>query len=257
MSGDEEGRVVSGLRCRFREDAEEFIDQPKTSVDDIRDSVRDQALVNRWLGGANATKAHALPLFKESSSDPVRILDIACGGGDMSRWIVNETRSLAKPVEVTALDLNENVIKCARQMSVDYPEIVFVHGDALNPPFECKKFDIVILSTFLHHLTPDKVVAVLQVARNLSRGAVIAADLVRSPLAYLAIHIIAKLARFNPISAHDGAVSVCRAYTPKELTELAHQAGLEPSRIYRHMFYRMTLVYLNNNTNLKVESGDE
>jgi 2-polyprenyl-3-methyl-5-hydroxy-6-metoxy-1,4-benzoquinol methylase len=231
------------MLCRQRVDVEEYIDSPETSLDDIRGTLRDQAIVNRWLGGANATLAHVLPLLETSTSDPIRILDAACGGGDLSRRIVDEARELAKRVNVTALDLNAKAIECARQASVDYPEISFVHGDALHPPFEPAAFDVVILATFLHHLPPDAVVTVLRAARNLSRGTIVAADLVRSPFAYLGIHVFAGLARFNTISAHDGAVSVCRAYTPTELAKLARQAGLEDSKIYRHRFYRMTLVH--------------
>jgi len=231
------------LPCRQRVDAGEYIDRPDTSLDDIRDTLRDQAVVNRLLGGADATLSHVLPLLRSSGSDPIRILDAACGGGDLSRRIVDEARRLESRVEVTGLDLNVKVIECARQASDNYPEISFVHGDALRPPFEPGEFDVVILATFLHHLPPNEVIAALRVARDLSRGIVIAADLVRSPWAYLGIHLVAKLARFNPISAHDGAVSVRRAYTPTELASFAHQAGLEPSRVYRHRFYRMTLVY--------------
>lgn len=231
------------LPCRERVDVEEFIDRPETSIQDIRDTLRDQAVVNRWLGGAEATLAHVVPLLRSSAANPIRILDAACGGADVSRAIVDRARKLSKPIEVVALDLNEKTLECARQLSPDYPEITFVHADALHPPFEPGEFDIVVLATFMHHLPPERVVDAMRVARQLSRNAVIVADLVRSPLAYLGIHLFAWLARFNPISAHDGAVSVCRAYVPQELSEFARQAGLEPSRIYRHKFYRMTLVY--------------
>jgi len=243
MPGDEEGRGVKGLPCKHREDAEEFIDQPETSVDDIRDTERDQAKVNRLLGGANATLLHAIPVLAACSSNPVRILDAACGGGDLSRRLVDKSRKLNKSVEVTALDINEKAIACALESSHAYPEITYIQGNLLHPPFDPGEFDIVILSTVLHHLARDKVVTALQVARSLCRGTVIAADLVRSTWAYFGIHIFAKLAFFNPISEHDGAISVCRAYTPIEFSEFAHLAGLEPSRIYRHRFFRMTLVY--------------
>jgi SAM-dependent methyltransferase len=243
MSCNETRRVLRALPCRQRVDVEEYIDRPETSVDDIRDTLRDQALVNRWLGGADATLLHVLPLLKTLSADPIRILDAACGGADVSRRIVDAARKLGKRVSITGLDLNEKALDCAREACQDYPEITLTHADALHPPFEPGEFDIVILATFLHHLPPDKVVEALRVAKRLSRTTVIAADLVRSPLAYWGIHVFGRLARFKPISAHDGAVSVCRAYNPRQLVELAHEAGLEPSRIYRHKLCRMTLVY--------------
>lgn len=242
MSGYEASGLTA-LLCRERTDAEEFVDRPETSMDDIRDTLRDQAVANRWLGGARAALAHVLPMLKTCRSEPVRMLDAACGGADLSRAIASAARELGRSVCISALDLNENVIECARQASADYPEITFVCADALHPPFETGEFDIVILAAFLHHLSPDKAVSALHIAKSLSRGAVIAADLVRSPLAYWGIHVFAKLARFQPISAHDGAVSVRRAYTPADLAAFARQAGMEQSTVYRHMLCRMALVY--------------
>lgn len=231
------------LLCSKRVDIEEWIDRPETTVEEIRQSLLDQELVNRVLGGGEATWAHALPLLERAEADPVRVLDAACGGGDISRRIIDDARRLGRRIEVAALDLNEKTIACARQFSQGYPEMLFVVGDALRPPFADRTFDIVILATFLHHLSPDGVVHVLRAMGRLSRGHVIAADLVRSSLAHIGIRLFARFSGFGPVSVHDGAVSVCRAYTPAELAELAKRAGLRDRRIHRHRLYRMTLVY--------------
>lgn len=231
------------LPCRNRVDVEEWIDDPQISMEDIHATLRDQAIVNRWLGGGYATWVHALPLLSKCSSYPIRVLELACGGADLSRRIVDEARRLGKRIEVVALDLNKNALERARELSAAYPEISFTHGDALDPPFPPGEFDIVILATFLHHLPPQRVIEALQAAARMSRGDVIAADLVRSFIAYWGIKIFARLVKFNPVSAHDGMVSVCRAYTLSELADLAQQAGLSDWRLYRHKFYRMTLVY--------------
>lgn len=245
--------MLIALPCRRRVDAAEYIDEPDIPIEDIRDTLRDQAFVNRWLGGANAALAHVLPLLRTRPSEPVRILDLACGGGDLSRRIVDGARKMPRSLEVVALDLNENTVESARQASGGYPEINFQHGDALRPPFDHGTFDIVILATFLHHLSPDDVITVLKTAKDLSKEGVVASDLVRSPVAYLGIRALARLMRFSPISAHDGAVSVCRAYTPNELAHLARCAGMASGTIFRHSFYRMTLVYLHSR---EISPGD-
>lgn len=243
MPGDEEGRILMGLFCRTRVPGHELLDQPETSAEDIGGNLRDMAAINRWLGGADAVIAHAVPMLKACSSDPVRVLDVACGGGDLSRFIVDEARVLGKQVEVTALDISDKVLGWAGEMSSRYPEISFVRADALSLPFKSADFDLVILASFIHHLRPEQVITALQSARRVCRGHVIAADLVRSTMAYLDYCILSRLARFSPMTIHDGAVSIRAAYSPDELAELARHSGLEKWQLHRHRQYRMTLVY--------------
>jgi SAM-dependent methyltransferase len=226
-----------------RQDAEEWIDHPDTAPHDICETLRDQAWVNRWLGGANAVLSHARPVLRTCSANPIRVLDLACGGADISRWIADETRRLGKNVDIIALDRSESVLQYARGACSNYREISFVRADALAPPLASAGFDLVILATCLHHLQPGEAVSLLRIANELSRGTVVAADLVRSPLASGAFEVLARLFRFRPVSIHDGAISVRRSYTPPELATLARKAGLDNFSLYRHPFYRMALVY--------------
>ena len=226
-----------------RVDADEWVDDPALSLDDTLDTVREQAVVNRLLGGAHATLAHAIPLLRSCPSMPIRVLDAACGGGDLSRRLVDAARQNAKPITVIGLDLSPHVIAHARTLSDGYPEIEYRIGDALHPPFRQGAFDLVMLPTFIHHLQPEQVITLLQVARGLCKGTVIVADLVRSPWAYLGFWLFAHLMRFSRVTIHDGLVSVRRAYTPVELTELVQRAGLEHWTLTRHLISRMTLVY--------------
>jgi len=46
---------------------------------------------------------------------------------------------------------------------------------------------------------------------------------------------------FHPVTRHDGAMSVRRAYSPEELAGFASEAGLSEWRLDRHLFSRMTL----------------
>lgn len=233
-----------------RTEIEELIDQPDTPAADIYDTLRDQAWVNRWLGGAHATLAHVVPILRRHNRERVSVLDLACGGADVTREIVDTARSFKLHTEVVALDLNPKALHFAREISTDYPEITYLQGDVLNPPDLGYPFDIVVQSTFLHHLKPEDTVRSLQVAAGLSRGKVVVADLMRSPLAYLGFKIIARLARFNPVSAHDGSASVLKSYTPGELAELAKEARLRNCKIYFHRFFRIALV-------CDGEAGDE
>ncbi len=235
---------MSKLPCFGRVNAVELLDDPALSSADACTTMREQAVVNRWLGGAHATLAHALPLLLACTADPVRVLDAGCGGGDLSRRLVDAARRSGQRIEITALDLHKQVIACAREWSAEYPEIHCVIGDVLRPPFPPAAFDIVLLSTLLHHLPPEQIILLLRTARALCRGSVIAADLRRSPLSYAGFCAFARLMRFSPITLHDGLASLRRAYTPEELADLANRAGLRQWTLTRHWVSRMPLVYV-------------
>lgn len=228
---------------RSRISGDELIDQPETSTEDISDNLRDMALINKWFGGAKAVLVHILPLLRVCTSDPIRVLDAACGGGDISRRIVDEARKLGKLVDVIGLDLSAKVLDYAKRSSSDYPEITFIQADMLNPPYEAGNFDIVILTSVVHHLEPEEVITALQAARKISRGHVIAVDIVRSRLAHLGFCLITRILHFSPVTLHDGAISIYRAYTPSELNTFASRTGLSECKLHKHRFFRMALVY--------------
>jgi ubiquinone/menaquinone biosynthesis C-methylase UbiE len=226
-----------------RSNIQEIMDRPETSLNEIRSTLKDQAWINEKLGSGNATWVHAIPIMAKCDSDPVRILELACGGADISRHLVNKARELSKKVEVTCLDINEKALIVANRLSRDYPEISFVLSDVLGSPFRESEFDLVMMPMFLHHLTNDDVVEVLRTAGKISRGWVIVADLIRSPLAWTIIKGIAEIKEFHPVTKHDSALSVQRAFSYKELADIALKAEIKQWQIFRHGPFRMTLVY--------------
>ena len=74
----------------------------------------------------------------------------------------------------------------------------------------------------------------------MARRGVVVSDLERSAPAYVGARLMALVLR-NPLTAHDGPVSVLRAYTPPELLALARRAGLRDVRVRRGVPFRMTL----------------
>lgn len=228
---------------RWRVAGDELIDRTDTPVDALSVNLREQAAINRFCGGYAATLRHALPFLLAQSSAPLRVLEMGCGGADISRRLVDGMRRAGRAVTVVGLDHNPRVLACARAWGAGYPEIALVCADALHPPFPPGAFDLVLLPDVLHHLTTPDAVALLRLAGRLSRGLVVAADLVRSPGAAACFALLARLARFGRVTRSDGALSIRRAFTPPELAVLAAQARLPAWRITRHAFFRMALVY--------------
>jgi len=87
---------------------------------------------------------------------PVRTLDVACGTGFLTRHLRGE---------VVGLDQSERMLSVAREQA---PSAQFVHGDALELPFEDGTFDRVFTSYFYCHLEQDKRERFLTEARRVA-----------------------------------------------------------------------------------------
>ena len=70
----------------------------------------------------------------------------------------------------------------------------------------------------------------------------IVADLRRCIAGLLGAYLIANLLSHNPLTRHDAPMSVRRAYTARELEELARAAGWKNPQVRHTAFFRMLLI---------------
>jgi ubiquinone/menaquinone biosynthesis C-methylase UbiE len=225
-----------------RRNRPELMDQPEVPEAELATDLRNLAWINALLGGIAVVRAH-LPLRggKTASRSPLIVLDVATGGGDIPRWLF---RYGGERFCLLAGDLHPQMLALARRWSAGLP-IRFVRLDARCLPFRDHSVDVVLCSLMLHHLTEDDAVVTLRELARVTRHRLIVNDLRRSRVAYLLIWLITRFSR-NRLTRYDGPVSVERAFTPKELATLAREAELDATgrfRIYRHLYYRMALVY--------------
>jgi hypothetical protein len=90
----------------------------------------------------------------------------------------------------------------------------------------------------LHHFEGAGAVALLRGMAEIARHAVLINDLERHPLA----RSFVRWGPFSPVTRHDGALSVERAFHPAELEALARAAGFTRFRVRRHVPFRLSLV---------------
>lgn len=226
------------LITRHRAHMNELLDQPDASQEDIERSLSDLEWVNRWLGGTKVLLTHVLPVMEQSS----KILDVACGGGDVLRAVYKSGKQKGIEPYLVGVDVNPEILSSAIRRSQGYENISYVKANAMSLPFDDDSFDIVYSTTFLHHLEPTDIVVVLKELARTTLRRLVVTDLIRHDLALIGILILGSLL-FGRISRYDGQASVRKAYRPDELAELARQAGLSEARIYTHPFFRMALVY--------------
>lgn len=140
-----------------RSDLDEIIDNTDLSGDELVKTLDDLAKINRWLGGAKTVISAIESLLAEHDwSRPLEVVDLGCGSGDLPRAIARWCRKNNIPVSLTAVDLNKYIIRYAHSKSEDFPEIRFETMDVFSDDFKSRRFDIVVMSLFLHHFDNRK-----------------------------------------------------------------------------------------------------
>jgi len=188
----------------------EILDQ--LPPDQAQASLQDLVRINRRWGGHATLKR----MLKDSvrPEEAFSFLDIGAASGDMGARV----RQWYPGARVTSLDYVASHLAGAAS-----PKIV---GDAFHLPFRPTSFDFVFCSLFLHHFNGDEVVKLLRSFGEVARRAVLVIDLERHPVAYYFIAWSRPLFGWDPVTVHDGAISVEAAFLPRELEDLARRAGL-------------------------------
>ncbi len=220
------------------------------AIDDARlaRSLHQLRFVNRYLGGYSAALAE-LRRVRATCNGLIRILDLGCGIADYAEVIAQWASALHPPlaVEILATDANPATVAYAsRALDLRLPpairRLISVEvADARSLSFDDKDFDIVLASMFLHHFDNDDVVRIIGEMDRVARQGIVVNDLLRHPVAYYAISAITNVLPATPMVRHDGPLSVLRAFTPGELSDLARVAGLARFRLSRRWAYRLVL----------------
>lgn len=179
---------------------------------DVKQNLRDLRRINSWLGG-NAVLAGLLdPYLKTNPA--ATILDVGAASGATVAWLARRYPA----ARLIALDRAERLLKLGTGMRVA--------ADVMDWAIRPGSVDIVICTLFLHHFADDDICRMLASFERTARSAVIAVDLHRHFLARHFLPATRWLARWHPITVHDGMISVGAAFTPAELRALAPAATI-------------------------------
>lgn len=166
-----------------------------------------------------------------------RLLDVGFGHGDMLRAIAGWTRGRGISAELTGIDLNPRSAPVAIAASRQYPGISFRTGRA---EALASQPDFIISSLVAHHMAEDELVGFIQWMDKTARVGWLINDLHRHWLAWAGFRLLALIFRWHPIVAHDGAVSVRRAFTRADWQHLLARAGVQ-AEVRWHIPFRWTV----------------
>lgn len=223
----------------------ERMDEPDQDPAELGRSLVDLRQVNRWLGGYRVVLHHLGRLVARHPRAEYRVLDVATGSGDIPLKVAAWARSRGIRMRIVATDNHPVTLDFARRHTAGDADVRVEAADALHLPYEDGAFHFAVCSTALHHFDARAdLLRVLGEMHRVSRIGGVVNDLRRSRPAYVGARLLAMTFwRRHPVTAHDGPLSVRRAFTRAELADLARAAGLPGARAHRHEPFRVALTW--------------
>ena len=198
------------------------MDRPQPVSRELEIDLHNLRQLNRYFG-SYALVRHFLRRWIKRG-DALRVLDLATGSGDIPRLVAQHARHVGASVAVTAVDQQRATLEIARQLSRGFEQIEFVEAD-VRTFTSTEPFDFVLCSLALHHFSEDDAVAVLRRCRELSRRFVLVADLRRSWITTVGVHLLTALVFRESMTRVDARLSAARAFSFSEMSRLARLAG--------------------------------
>lgn len=226
---------------RQRSSELEHLDKGDYTPEEYEGCMVELRRVNRWLGDARALGRSVLPEIGRDGARAFSLLDVGAGTGELLREAATWARARGLKARLVGLELNERSAHGIREESRGFEEIEAVRGDALRLPFGDGAFDYVMCSLFTHHFRDDACVAVLREMSRVARRRVYVIDLHRHPVAYYFYTTVGHLFLHNRLVREDGALSILRGFSARELRRLAERAGLSRAKVERRFPYRLVL----------------
>lgn len=215
--------------------AQEQMDAPDLPAATYAAVLRDLSRVNRVTMAARPTLGFLGRIARQG--EPLRILDIGYGSGDMLRTIAKWSTRRGIRAELTGIDLNAHSAAVARAATPIEMGIEFLTGDYTD--LRDLEYDVILSSLVAHHMTHSELVRFLQFMDNQARRGWLVNDLMRHGFAYLGYPMLARVMRWHRIVREDGTLSIARSYRPPEWDPILDEAGITGARVFRAFPFRL------------------
>jgi SAM-dependent methyltransferase len=222
-----------------RELAAELMDDPRLEGDHHRHALRGLSRLNFLSGGARLFWPTIARLARQH--EPLRILDLATGAGDLPLGLWRRARRAGVEVEIHGVDVSPRAARFAQEQAgrAGAP-LRFEVLDVLSEPLP-SGFDVIVSSLFLHHVDEQQAVLLLRKMRRAASRFVLISDLDRSARGLALAYSAARLFTTSGVVRADAPRSVRAAFTFDEMRDLARRAELDGAELSRHWPFRLLL----------------
>lgn len=201
----------------------EWMDEP-CSYEDFRACLVDLGQVNQLSLGYRPTLDFLDRLIAAAKPrEPLRIVDVGSGGGDMLRHVEGWAKRRGVAVKLTGIDLNPHAARAATEMSGMTSAIEWIMGDAFA---HTAPVDVVLSSLFTHHLEEVEIVRFLAWSEAVAGRGWFVNDLCREGMPFRLFGVLAKAMRWHRFVQHDGPVSFRRSFREADWMRMIAAAGI-------------------------------
>jgi 2-polyprenyl-3-methyl-5-hydroxy-6-metoxy-1,4-benzoquinol methylase len=219
----------------------EIMDQPDLAAERHFEALHGLERINRWSGSARLLWRPILLLARKSLVQPLRLLDVATGSGDVPIRIWHNARHAGLELQVAGCDRSPRAVDYARRSArACQAGVHFFPWDVIQKGVP-GEYDIVTCSLFLHHLGEEQAIELVRAMAGAARHLLLINDLVRSRAGYVLAYLGTRVLSTSDIVHTDGPRSVQAAFTVEELLGLARRAGLAGTRVSNRWPCRMLL----------------
>jgi SAM-dependent methyltransferase len=203
------------------------MDRPDLDRDLHRRALRSLARLHRLSGTARALWRELEPFARAHRGRPLRVLDLATGGGDLPRALAERASRAGVPIAIDGCDVSPTAVREAlRQRPAPRGATLgFFELDLLREELP-QDYDVLMCTLFLHHLADADARRLLARMAAAARVGVIVQDLVRTATGMWLARVATSVLTRDPVTCIDGPLSVAAAFTIDEARELVSGAGL-------------------------------
>jgi 2-polyprenyl-3-methyl-5-hydroxy-6-metoxy-1,4-benzoquinol methylase len=210
-----------------RTEETEIMDDFALAGESLSEALDQIAKINKWLGGNKLTLKSVEKLIKNSSFlEPITIVDVGCGNGDMLRALANYGKKNKIKLNLIGIDANAFTIDYANKCSASYPYISYLCLDIFSDEFKTMKYDYLLCTLTLHHFNNQQISHLIDLFYKNATFGVVINDLHRSKIAYKLFQLVCIVFNLNEMSRQDGLTSILRGFKKQEL--LAFTESLNP-----------------------------
>ena len=224
----------------------ELMDQPNISAASFTDTLKGLHRVNIVTRSTRLMWPDLVAATRRQPNRPVRVLDVASGGGDVPIALWKRATRAGLKVELEGCDVSPIAVRYAGEAAAKAGVRMrfFQHQVPRNSLPD--GYDMIMSTLFLHHLDEEDAVTFLRQAAAKCRDRVVIQDLIRSPLSYWFARFGTTFLLLNEICRLDGRTSVESAFTRAEAKALARRAGLEGSEVVARLPFRYLIRWVRH-----------
>jgi 2-polyprenyl-3-methyl-5-hydroxy-6-metoxy-1,4-benzoquinol methylase len=236
---------MPGTSLRHRHLQPEIMDQPDLDAGEHHHALEALARINRISFSPKILWRPIRRLCDQRRRSgevrPVRVLDVATGGGDVPVRLWQTARMKGYAIEITGCDFSPVAIEHARlHASRHDAKVTFFPLDVLANPLP-EGYDVICCSLFLHHLEEAQALVVLTKMRQSAAQMALVNDLSRSRLGWIAAYLGSRILTRSRTVHVDAVLSVEGSFRPREALELALKAGWAGATIHGRFPFRYLL----------------